>query len=505
MSNVDYNEKVLEHFRNPRNMGEIKNPDAEGVVGNPTCLLPDEKILFDKKFDLIKNSDQYKVVSSHDLTKNKILNNSKRGYTGHIITLKNCLGQISLTPEHLIYAIKIPKENKFLRTKNKKNLIASWYHAQNLEKRDIILYPIDKEEKDTNFLKIDIPKSMWDFRSKKLNKEVPLNSDLLRLFGYFLSEGNIQEKPSKNYISFSLNINEKDIVEDIKNICKKLFNLDVKISEEPKRKTARVYLYNAQLARFFKNMFGNGAGCKKIPETIMKLSFKKQESLLYALWKGDGYVNIKRDGPRGGYATICYELAEQIKILLLRQNIIPSFYQENERTSKWANHKKTYRVHVGQRESLIKLCKILKMKYCPKSYSSQDSWIVGNFLYTPITKIEKNKYSGDVYNLEVENKHSFLSNAFSLHNCGDVMKIMIKVKDDKIADIKFQTFGCAAAIASSSALTEIAKGKTIKEAKKITNEQVAKHLGQLPPIKLHCSNLAADALHKAIENWEERK
>ena len=86
--------------------------------------------------------------------------------------------------------------------------------------------------------------------------------------------------------------------------------------------------------------------------------------------------------------------------------------------------------------------------------------------------------------------------------CGDVMKIMIKVKDGKIGDIKFQTFGCAAAIASSSALTEIAKGKTIKQAKKITNGDVARHLGQLPPIKMHCSNLAADALKKAIENWE---
>jgi nitrogen fixation protein NifU and related proteins len=86
--------------------------------------------------------------------------------------------------------------------------------------------------------------------------------------------------------------------------------------------------------------------------------------------------------------------------------------------------------------------------------------------------------------------------------CGDVMKIMVKINYDKISDIKFQTFGCAAAIASSSALTELAKGKTIDEAKKITNEDVAKYLGQLPPIKLHCSNLAADALRKAIEEWE---
>jgi nitrogen fixation protein NifU and related proteins len=88
--------------------------------------------------------------------------------------------------------------------------------------------------------------------------------------------------------------------------------------------------------------------------------------------------------------------------------------------------------------------------------------------------------------------------------CGDVMKIMVKIDNDKIKDIKFQTFGCAAAIASSSALTELAKGKTIDEAKKITNEDVAKYLGQLPPIKLHCSNLAADALRRAIEEWERK-
>jgi nitrogen fixation NifU-like protein len=88
--------------------------------------------------------------------------------------------------------------------------------------------------------------------------------------------------------------------------------------------------------------------------------------------------------------------------------------------------------------------------------------------------------------------------------CGDVMKIMIKIKENRIKDIKFQTFGCAAAIASSSALTEIAKGKTLNEAKKITNEDVAKYLGELPPIKIHSSNLAADALKKAIGEWEGR-
>ncbi|MFH1788590.1 MAG: Fe-S cluster assembly scaffold protein NifU [Candidatus Altiarchaeota archaeon] len=89
--------------------------------------------------------------------------------------------------------------------------------------------------------------------------------------------------------------------------------------------------------------------------------------------------------------------------------------------------------------------------------------------------------------------------------CGDMMTIYIKVKDDKIEDIKFQTFGCAAAIATSSMITELAKGKTLEEAKKIGRQNVADELEGLPPIKMHCSNLAADALHAAIKNYEEKK
>ncbi len=94
-------------------------------------------------------------------------------------------------------------------------------------------------------------------------------------------------------------------------------------------------------------------------------------------------------------------------------------------------------------------------------------------------------------------------------SCGDVMKIYLKVGKNKfgkdsIKDIKFQTMGCAAAIATSSMITDLAKGKTLEEAKKITNKDVAESLKGLPPIKMHCSNLAADALKKAIENWENK-
>ena len=89
--------------------------------------------------------------------------------------------------------------------------------------------------------------------------------------------------------------------------------------------------------------------------------------------------------------------------------------------------------------------------------------------------------------------------------CGDMMTIYIKVKENRIADIKFKTFGCGAAIATSSMVTELAKGKTLEEALTITRADVADSLDGLPPIKMHCSNLAADGLHEAIKDYRKKR
>ena len=89
--------------------------------------------------------------------------------------------------------------------------------------------------------------------------------------------------------------------------------------------------------------------------------------------------------------------------------------------------------------------------------------------------------------------------------CGDVMKLYIKVEADKIVDIKFETMGCAAAIGSSDMLCDMAKGKTIEEALKITKDNLIKELEGLPPIKIHCSVLAVDALHEAIKEYQQKQ
>jgi len=88
--------------------------------------------------------------------------------------------------------------------------------------------------------------------------------------------------------------------------------------------------------------------------------------------------------------------------------------------------------------------------------------------------------------------------------CGDIMKLTIQVEEGVVKDVKFKTFGCGAAIATSSMVTELVKGKNLDEAEKISNSTVAEALDGLPPVKMHCSNLAADALHAAIEDYRKK-
>ena len=88
--------------------------------------------------------------------------------------------------------------------------------------------------------------------------------------------------------------------------------------------------------------------------------------------------------------------------------------------------------------------------------------------------------------------------------CGDIMKMFLKIDNSVITDVKFKTFGCGAAIATSSRATEMVKGKTIEEALKVTNKMVAESLGGLPEVKMHCSVLAEEALHAAIQDYKDK-
>lgn len=504
-----YSKEVMKHFKKPVNVGKIKNPDGMGKVGNLACLVPGQNIHVNNDLEYINKIPNQKRILSHDGKYHEVIENKKRKYKGKILILKNKLGELKLTPEHLVLAIKPPKGDKFLRTRYRRNLPSSWYHAGNLKEGDIILYPILKEEKNLDFIKFDIPKPKYDFKSNKLPDKITVNSDFLRLAGYFLTEGHVQDKPCRTFVSFFFNINEKELINDVRGIVKKLFSLDTIVRENPKRKTARVDVFSARLARFLKKIFNTGAANKTIPNFIMNLPAKKQIDLIYGLWKGDGCINLTRSGPRAGFVTISRKLAQQVKMLLLREKIIPSIYVDKKKKVDGVNHREAYRIHVGQRESLKRLAKILGYKYYPKSYISERGWFDDNYFYTPISRIQKQNYDGDVYNLEVKNSHTFVSEAFCVHNCGDIMYLYLTIRKNKkgqeiIKDIKFETFGCTVAVANTSLLTTMVKGKTIESALKITKNDLVKKFGNVPLIKVHCSLLAIDALAEAIYNYYKK-
>ncbi len=115
-----------------------------------------------------------------------------------------------------------------------------------------------------------------------------------------------------------------------------------------------------------------------------------------------------------------------------------------------------------------------------------------------IKRFRNPKFSGEIKNADAVGEEGNIK-------CGDIMKIFLKIDKDVIKDIKFQTYGCVAAIASSDAMCEIVKGKKIEDALKVKPEEIAKKLGNLPPIKFHCSVLGSKALKNAIENYKKRE
>ncbi len=493
-----YSDKVMDHFLHPRNVGEIPDADGIGNVGNPICVVPETLVFTNLDVKEIHVLSGNQKVLSHDGNYHKVEKLYSRQYKGRLYSIAvNNLGRIFTTPEHHILALKLDKFNKFDTYKRFK---PDWYAAEELRKGDLILYPIYKETKEIAKIKFEEEKPKWDFKSKDLPNEIDITNNFLRLVGYYLAEGYTRVDPCKGTLGFVFASKEKDYIKDVIAITKKTFGV-YPAKLEYQHNSAGIVFYSARLARFFTKNFGKGALNKHLPHWMMHLSPDRQRSILCGLYRGDGYIDIKRQ--RVKYVTISEQLAYQLRTLLLRQKIISNFSEGKA----YGIHKKSYLLYIQDDESLKKIIKIIASKKIiikKRKLNFQKSWFDDNFYYTTIREILATQYRGLVYNLEVQDAHSYVSNALTLHNCGDVLRLYLKIKDGMISDAKFKTFGCGAAIATSSMVTELVKGKTVSEALKISNKAVAEALGGLPKIKMHCSVLAEEALKAAIEDYQKK-
>ncbi len=380
----------------------------------PGCVLPGSLIHTNpdvKPIESIKEGDR---VLGWDGRYHRVTEVFSHGHQGMMYKIRaKCLGEVTLTPEHPVLIAKRVHPKRHNET-----FELIWERADQIEKGDYLAYPIPAEVVSIESLRLPSRKAQ-DRRSRPLPERVPITPEFLRLAGYYISEGWIDHRSSeKDYLEasvcFTLHKKEKALVRDIKAIVPKLFGLHVSVTERPSRNTIELVVHSARLARAFKEWFGNGADQKKIPHELMLLPPLQQRELLKGLWLGDGWVDAQR--ARASYKTISKTLREQLKLLLLRQGIVPSVYTTPARKG----HREAYSIFVTSARDYERLMEILGVKPKRLPAGKPPSTVIGqNFVMVPVADIKTFEYDGPVWNLEVEDVHSYVSECAILHNCGD--------------------------------------------------------------------------------------
>lgn len=480
---ADYSEKVMDHFMHPRNVGEILNADGMGKVGNPICgdimalyIKVDNNIITDAKFktfgclppeeEIVSSKGGWERISgvkTGDLVINSdgaetiVAERYERNYKGDllkIIPFVSPFNSFSITPEHPIFSIKrinclgagkSSSKCDWLRLGHNNLLRAKpdFIKAGNLGKGDYLVYVFNNKAKENHIY------------TKKI----------MRLIGYYLAEGYITAKGS--VAAFAFNKKERDLIEDVKRLIVGTISKEAK--ERTRGNVTEVYVCSRRLARFLCFSAGKLARNKSISEDILSLPFQKQWEMVKTYISGDGSKYRRRHWDSETYrvTTVSKNLAIQIQEILARGGIFSSI---KERFT--LSHLIEGRIMWDSKifEISFKLQRKHSFVHMNKSY----------FL-VPIRRIEKKYYEGPVYNFQVVSEpNTYLVKGFAVHNCG-------------------------AAIATSSMVTELVKGKSIEEALKISNKAVAEALGGLPPIKMHCSLLAEQALQAALEDYFKKK
>jgi Fe-S cluster assembly protein SufB len=462
-------------------MGKMENPDGVGQVGNAQCgdimviyiKVKDEKIA-DIKFqtfgcipkdeDVTIDGGYWEKASNNppDLI-NRYGNNVdikkryERDYNGKLLEITpfvSTYNSFMLTPNHPVLAIKREwmKKKRISSSKctwlnvDKKELLSTdpyYVDAFNLSVGDYLVFPyLNSTKDDDNF-----------------------SNDFLKLLGYYLSEGYFAAKEST--VAFAFNKNEEENIKELESLILKVTGKNAKI--RIRNNVAEVYVCSRSLVRSLYKNGGKLARNKKMSEEIMKLPAKKQWNIFLTYLKGDGNIYKRRPKDSDTYRadTVSRTLAIQMQQILARNGIFASIKKFKRRS-----HTIEGRTVKGSDIYNISFKLNKKHKFVKKT---------DKYFLVPIRKIQEKHYEGNVYNFEVDSEdHSYLVKGFAVHNC-------------------------TAAIASSSIATELVKGKTLDEALKLTRNDVANELGGLPAVKMHCSNLASDALKAAIEDYRKKK
>jgi 2-oxoglutarate ferredoxin oxidoreductase subunit beta len=401
------------------------------------CVLPDTTIHCNPSVKQIQQIAVGEKVLGRDGKFHKvteIISHIHRGKMYRFIT--KCFGETFATGEHPILVVKRSDKNKKLHNTS---YDCVWKRADEIEVKDYMVYPIQKEEADLESITVDYDLKKKDTVSKKLPTVIPLDGDFLRLMGYYVAEGFVHER----VVCFAFNEKETEYMEDVKQTMMKVFGL--RAGTLTKHNCTTLIFCSAPLSRLFAEWFGRGALNKKLPHFAMLLPVQKQVELIKGMWRGDGCLLDTQ--LRGNFKTISKTLCEQLKTLLLRQGIVPVIS-----VAKASGiHKKSFSIQVVNDRDFVVLCKILgkEQSISPHVGKPPSSIRQPDYALVPIRKIESFDYDGPVYNLEVEDVNSYVSENAILHNCGDfgiLNAIQMALADMQVPPYKatiFSGIGCS--------------------------------------------------------------
>lgn len=433
----------------------IFEASADCMVVPAHCLLPESYIHTKSGLKMIKDITKSDLVFTHNGRLRKVEKVYKRPYRGSIFHIQPFYFRLGLktTPEHPFYAIKSqkycptmgcktvckqsctsPKKEKCPH-KYFKDYKPQWIQSQNIERGDVLIFPrfnkILQKKKEIN-LKEYLEKGSYQLkdgylifdkgtRCNVLPNIIKIDEDFCRLIGYYLSEGYTDSRDS---ISFCFNEKEGSYTEDVKILMKKVFHLSYcREVKRKNRKSVELIFFSKHLSFLFGKLFYQDkddvkkAHTKCLPNWTLGLSTKQQAEILKGWWRGDT-----------GY-TVSRLLMNQMKIICLRLGIIPSIgvgharekfnlgeHRIGDRIIK-SNHNVFHFSNLSFFEDELNLLQEDCFKKFNTKLKRKHGWINKDNIYVPVRDVKKEDYSGEVYNLEVKDDNSYITEFASVHNC----------------------------------------------------------------------------------------
>jgi hypothetical protein len=410
-------------------------------------------------------------VKTHTGAYQRVSSVLSRDYKGEMLDIEitTAMRHIQCTPEHPFWAVK-RSEIECVRNKEKwcrkdrhdylcikgENTYATnckylsvnrmqpkWLEAKDLNERDYLVYPIDHSVSDIKYLNVaqvcgrtsstcSVKDGRISTRYKniiykaKINEVVQVDTGFMRLCGYYLAEGS--SCLDRSIVSFSFNTDEQKYIQEVVRLSRDIFGI------EPNRidvvdKVTNI-IYNSRiLGEFFTSLFGKGARHKSLPDWCIILPLDKQQELLVGLFRGDGCFTKRTNSVKMELAS--ERLIRQVWAILLRFDIVAGLYENFKKIpryplgSGYCDEKRPYYTlsYQWQDNNLNRAIGFKGRQFDKKS--SQQSVIMDNKLFVPIRKIATNKYEGLVYNLEVEDDHSYVVENVATHNCITALEAQI--------------------------------------------------------------------------------